>query len=86
MADNPAIIVKFKTQANQLASANRLNELVGQAAERVEPVFPGDDSDELGAVFEVRLNNFANSQRILHELETLDEIEYAHEPAKRKPI
>ena len=86
MVDKPAIIVKFKTQANQSASVERLNELVGQVAEKVEPVFPGDDSDDLGALFEVQLREAAESKKLLGELEDLDEIEYAHEPSKRSPL
>ena len=85
MVDRPAIIVKFKTQANQMASIKRLNELVGPSADKVEPVFPGDDSDDLGAVFEVQLHESTESKELLGELEELDEIEYAHEPAPRSP-
>ncbi len=85
MADKPQIIVKFKTQANQSASIKRLNELVGKIAHKVEPVFPGDDGDDLGALFEVRLREAAGSKKLVGELEDLDEIEYAHEPAERGP-
>lgn len=85
MAHKPQIIVKFKRQSNQTASIKRLNELVGKFADKVEPVFPGDDSDDLGALFEVRLREAAASKELVGELEDLDEIEYAHEPADRGP-
>ncbi len=85
MADKPAIIVKFKTQANQLASIKRLNELVGQAVDKVEPIFPGDESEDLACLFEVQLHEDAGAKELLSELEDLDEIEYAHEPSERRP-
>ncbi len=52
----------------------------------IAPLFPEDEDTELAALFEVSLPDPESVERAIACLETDEEVEYAHEPAERKPF
>ena len=87
MAKAPRIVmVKLRRKRVQSEQRRHIEEVVGGDALGVEPLFPDDDEPEFATIFEVRLPDAASVNRALECLEQDDEVEYAHEPAGRKPV
>ena len=70
----------------QLEQHRRLTALVGEALLKVEPLFPDDDEPDLATLYQVDLCDDADVDEIAGRLCHEDDVEYAHEPAERKPI
>ena len=85
MSDGPLIIVKFRNMAPQSERCEKLLTLVGNDLEVAEPLFPGEEEPELGSLFQVKLRDRSNVPDVLGQLSVEQDVEYAHEPAERRP-
>lgn len=85
MAKRPVLIVKFRNLPSQSALTERLADLIGGELEEAKPLFPGEETPDLGSLFEVKLKSAGRAARVLKNLEVEADIEYAHEPAGRDP-
>ena len=83
MADQVAIMLKFCKSADQAASQRELEKWIGKQLAKSNPLFLGDDDEELSTIFEIYLHDPSEATAIAKELAEKEEVEYAHEPAKR---
>lgn len=85
MADQAAIMLKFCKSANQAARMRELESWLGEQLVKSNPLFPGDEDEQLSTVFEIYLRDPSEAKAIARELAEKEEVEYAHEPAERAP-
>ncbi len=85
MADHVAIMVKFCKSADQSARQRELEQWLGKQLTKSNPLFPGDDDDELSTMFEIYLRDPSEAKAIAKQLAETEEVAYAHEPAEPKP-
>ena len=83
--DAPVLIVKFQRFADQTERCTKLLELAGDESASVEPLFPGEEEPELGSLFQLTVDARTDLKGLLAALDREDEVEYAHEPATRRP-
>lgn len=59
--------------------AGVLERLSSQGAERIRPLFPGEEDSELFSMFVVDVPDGGNSRKVLRELEASRVVQYAEE-------
>jgi hypothetical protein len=80
------LIVKLRNEVSPERGLACLRSLVGtRDLEAARQLFPGDTEPETASLVEVRLRSSAAVGHVLETLQAAAEVEYAHEPAARKP-
>jgi hypothetical protein len=80
------VIVKLRHPGDRGAQARLIAKLVGEDLAEAAPLFPDDDEPDLCTLYEVRLREDASPRRVRECLERDPAVEYAHEPAERRPV
>ena len=85
MVDRIAIMLKFCKSGDQNTRQRELEQWIGKPLAKSNPLFPGDDDEELSTIFEIYLHDPSEAKAIAKQLSEKEEVEYAHEPADRAP-
>lgn len=86
MSDESLIIVKFLKESDQETRQAEIRDLVGETIEKLQPLFPGDESEELSTLFELYVRDEDKVANVVKTLQQHRDIEYAHTPSDRKTI
>lgn len=85
MADSPVVMVKFRRADDPARQQAVLREHLGRRLVRVRQLFPGDAEEALATIFEVVVRDGGSLGPLLASLQGDERVEYAHEPAERRP-